>query len=63
MRPYNNTELQKVIMNEIEKNSSCLYHVLFIMDIKSILPKNEKELKKNILKLIDKYLPFQKKFY
>ena len=57
---YNNTELQKVIMNEIEKNSSCLYHVLFIMDIKNIFPKNEKELKKNILKLIDKYLPFQK---
>lgn len=57
---YNNKELQQTIMNEIKKDTNCKYNFLFIIDIKSALPKNENELKEDIFNLIDKYLSFQK---
>lgn len=57
---YNNKELQQSITNEIKKDTNCIYHILFIIDIKSALPKNENDLREDILNLMNKYLSFQK---
>ncbi len=57
---YDDFELQQLIEKELKKDKKNLHSILFVIHVESSIYKNDKELKKDILKLLEKYPLFKK---
>lgn len=57
---YDDLELQQLIEKELKKDKKNLHSILFVIHVESSIYKNDKELKRDILKLLEKYPLFQK---
>lgn len=60
---YDNIELQQLIMKELKKDSKNIHSILFLIHVESSIYKNDKELERDILKLLERYPLFQKSSY
>lgn len=52
---YDNIELQQLIMKELKKDSKNIHSILFLIHVESSIYKNDKELERDILKLLERY--------
>ena len=57
---YDDLELQQLIEKELKKDKKNLHSILFVIHVESSIYKNNKELKQDILKLLEKYPLFKK---
>lgn len=60
---YDDSELKNLIIKELKKDNNCLHSILLVIRIESSIYKNDKDIKKDILKLLEKYTLFQKSIF